>query len=870
MAGLFRHFARTASFLGVSAIAVTLLAGVVCAFAQATSTPLTGKASPQANGAAQASDSKASAQPANPRINTTEIVNRLDQELGIDLQATTGGWQRELDRVESDLGQQRLRYSELNEFRDQLLRVRSQVEETWGRLQPRLKADNAQMNLLGSPPAAGQPPEPEQAALSRAELNYHLGLLSGGKAAVDSTNLRIEDLLNAIQDIRRKNFTSALFQPIPGAYAYETWANLPQSVPSAARKIRDLITDWWRDVRNPREVGYVVIEALLLSLALGFASWRGIRRLRHWNEPTEPPFWRRASSAAGVVFLRALPIVAPISFLYGMIASTQDLPERVDWLFYSLAQSIVIVFAVGALASALFAPRAAQWRLVAASDAGAMRLCGLVILLAFIYSVTTLLYLSTRLVQAPFALTIAVALPSSLLLAGLVIALLRTPLGATNEAAPTRLLKLIRIAVWAIVGAIVACAVTGYLPLARFLGQQLIVTGSILAIVYLLLLWVDGFAQGLSDDDAIVGGWLKRSTGLERARREQLALPIGLFLKFAVLVLSVPLIMLQWGYSWTDIREWYRQLFFGFHIGNTEVTLGALLASVLVFGIGYAAARLFQGWLDLRVLLPAGISGGVRNSIRTGIGYIGIVVAALAAFSYAGFNLSSIAIIAGALSVGIGFGLQNLVNNFVSGLILLVERPIKVGDLVVVGGEEGYVRRISVRSTEMETFEGANVLIPNSYFIAEKVKNWTLRNQIRRVAIPIGVAYGSDARQVQAVLLQVALDNAVVLKTPEPVVTLDEFSPASINFTLYTFVGDINQAGSVRTQLSMAILDAFAEAGIEIPYGQTDVTVRKMDWLRDIIAECTSLSVDGRPGNGGRAASHHPIMAKETASVRKG
>jgi small-conductance mechanosensitive channel len=422
--------------------------------------------------------------------------------------------------------------------------------------------------------------------------------------------------------------------------------------------------------------------------------------------------------------------------------------------------------------------------------------------------------------------------------------------------------------VWTIVVAIVACAVTGYLPLARFLAQQLIVTGSILSLVYLLLLWVDGVAQGLSDDSAIVGGWLKKGTGLERARREQLALPIGLFLKFAVLVLSVPLIMLQWGYSWPDIREWYRQLFFGLHVGNTEVTLGALLASILVFGIGYAAARLFQGWLDARVLQPAGISGGVRNSIRTGIGYIGIVIAALAAFSYAGFNLSSIAIIAGALSVGIGFGLQNLVNNFISGLILLVERPVSVGDLVVVGGEEGYVRKISVRSTELETFDRANVLIPNSYFIAEKVKNWTFRNQIRRIAIPIGVAYGSDPRQVQTALLKVARENPDVLKTPEPAVTLDEFSPASINFTLYAFVGDINKAGSIRTQLSMAILDAFAETGIEIPYGQTDVTVRKMDWLRDIIAEYASPPIERRPGNGSRTPSHHSIVA--TASVRKG
>jgi small-conductance mechanosensitive channel len=290
------------------------------------------------------------------------------------------------------------------------------------------------------------------------------------------------------------------------------------------------------------------------------------------------------------------------------------------------------------------------------------------------------------------------------------------------------------------------------------------------------------------------------------------------------------------------------------------------LASVIVFGVGYAAARLFQGWLDAQVLLPAGISGGVRNSIRTGVGYVGILIAALAAISYAGFNLSSIAIVAGALSVGIGFGLQNLVNNFVSGLILLAERPIRVGDQVVVGGEEGIVRKISVRSTELETFDRANVLIPNSYFIAEKVKNWTFRNSIRRVALPVGAAYGSDAHQVRDVLLKVARDNSRVLTAPEPFVTLDEFAAASLNFTLYAFVGDINIAGGVRTELAMAVLDAFKEAGIGMPFGQTDVALQKMDWLRHMLAEFASRPLERHATNGSRAAldasSDAPSIAK--------
>ena len=853
---LLRRIARTLNVLLVLGIAAACGAGFQYACAQTA-----GPTPPSAQPAAPANAAPSSqAAPADPHIDKSQIAQRLNRELDFNLETTTGGWQHALDSVDGELARPRLRYTELNRLRDELQRIRSDVAEAWSKIQPRLDADRDQIKLLGPAPAAGALPELEQAARNRAELNYHLGLLSAAEATVNSTNLHIDNLLDKIQDIRRKNFTSALFQPIPGLYAHETWANVPQYVPDAARRVRELVAEWWADAQNCGDLARIALEALLMLIILSVASWRGIPRLRRWRHDGEPPYWRRASSAAGVILLRALPVAGPAVFLYVMIAGAQALPERVDWLFYLITQSIVIVFTVGALVTTAFAPRAPQWRLIDVADARAARICGLVLLLAFVYSLTSLLYGVTRLVQAPFALTIAVALPSSLLLAGIVVALLRTTGDGGADAAPSaRLFRAIRAVVWAIVAAIVVCALTGYLPLARFLAQQLIVTGSILALVYLLLLWVDGFVQGLGDEGTTIGRWLRRSARVEW--REQLALPLSLILKFAVLVLAVPFLMLQWGYSWPDIREWYRQLFFGLRIGNTEVTVGALLASIIVFGLGYAAARLFQSWLDAQVLQPAGISGGVRNSIRTGVGYVGIVIAALVAFSYAGFNLSSLAIVAGALSVGIGFGLQNLVNNFVSGVILLAERPIRVGDLVVVAGEQGYVRKISVRSTELETFDRANVLIPNSYFISEKVKNWTFRNNVCRVSISVSVAYGTDARQVQAALLAVAQKNGEVLTAPAPSVTLDEFAASSINFTLYAFIGDVGKSGTIRTDLAIAILDAFAEAGIAIPSGRNEITIRNLDTLHKMLAQNAALPPGKSPANGGKKSTSENATA---------
>ena len=837
------------------ALVAVLLLGMAGAAAQTAQSPT----SPNPSAASQAGSvptAQAPAQPAGPagpQINIAEITARANRDVGVNIETAINGWQHELDRLESALQKPRLRYSELNDLRDELQRVRAGIEDFWKRLEPPLAAAKDQVALLGPAPAAGQPPEPEQAALNRAGLNYLFGLLSAGQAAVHSANLRIDQLINTIQDIRRKNFTTSLLQPVPGIYSYQTWANLPDYVPSATSRVRDLLVEWWDSVRDQNEVLLIGFEAILLWLVLAIAAWHGVHRLRCWAHDGDPPFWRRASSAAGVILLRILPVVAPIMFLYGMIAETHALPERVDWIFYSTAQSIIIIFAVNALVTTVFAPWSSEWRLIPASDHAAARICGLVLTLAIAYGVTTLIYVVTRIVQAPFALTVAVAFPSSLLLAAIIVAILLTPLdGQHQERMPSlRWLTALRIPIWITVAAIVVCALGGYLALSRFLAQQLIVTGSILSFVYLLLLWVDGLMHGLGDDSAATGLWLKERAGLEQRRCKQLALPIGLVLKFAVLVFSVPLILLQWGYRWPDIYDWYSQ-FFGFQIGNTQVSFGVLLASIIVFGLAYGAARVFQGWLDAHVLKPAGISGGVRDSIRIGVGYVGIVIAALAAFSYAGFNLSNLAILAGAFSVGIGFGLQSVVNNFVSGLILLAERPIKVGDLVVVGGEEGYVRKISVRSTEVETSERARVLIPNSYFITEKVKNWTLRDNTRRVVIPISVGYGCDPRKVMATLLKVAQDNPNVMTTPAPSVDFD-FGADSLNFKLYAFVYDLNKGGSTSTDLRIAILDAFNEAGIAIPFRQTDATPQNMDWLREAVAEYVSGSYNGTGSGNGKA-----------------
>ncbi len=815
-------------------------------------------------GAAQPAASASPATPATaaPKADTAEIVKRANQSIGIDIDAKLKSWQSALDRIEEALRHQGLRYNDLNAYRDELIKLRDDADGFWTKLEAPLKRVEDQVQQLPPAPAQGQAPEPEQAALLREELNYQLGYLRSAHTSLDTARFRIDQLINTIQDIRRKNFTSNLFQPVPGIFSAQTWQTAPEYAQLAATHVRDMAADWWRSIRDQGEVLFLTGVAVVLWLGLSILGLIGVRRLRHCEDGGEPAFWRRASSAAGVILLRSLPVVIPIVFLYNAVAEVQAVPDDAGRLFYAAARSVIIIVAVNALIATVLSPGDHRWRLIPASNWAAVRISGLVLALALVYGATTFAYAATRIVQAPFSLTVALSLPANLIVALLVAAILKTPIEEKHiDGLPSlQWLRALRLPVWLITAGIVVTSFSGYLALSRFMAQQLIVTGSILAVVYLLLLWVDGLAQAMGDETSAAGSWLKTTAMLDQSRRERLAVPVSLLLKFTVLICSVPLILLQWGYPWSDIIEWYRQLFFGFHIGNTQVSLAALLASIVVFTLGYFAAKFFQQWLDTQVLKPAGLSHGLRDSIRTGVGYIGVFAAALIALSYAGFNLSNLAIVAGAFSVGIGFGLQSVVSNFVSGLILLAERPIKVGDLVVAGGEEGYVRKISVRSTEIETFDGANVLIPNSFFISEKVKNWTLRNNTGRVTVQASVACGSDPRKVRAILLEAAKAHPGVTRTPAPFVDFDDFGAGTLHFTLYAFVYDLSSSGSVRTDLHIAILDAFDAAGILIPSQRTEVALRDMDWLKDAIKLYVENAMEGRSSaNGSRAPAADPV-----------
>ena len=765
-----------------------------------------------------------------PKINQAAIVKKASDATGIEVDARIKHWREDLDRIEQAMRDPKAAYATLNDLRTALFALRSDAEAFWKKLEPALASAADNVQALPPAPAQDQAPEPEQSAIYRAETNAYHAYLNSARGALDGTHSRISKALGHLLDIRRSRVASNLFQRSPGTFLPETWLSAPGQILELTAKVQGAVAAWW-DTQDDDQILPLAGLAFAMWLGLSVTGLVGVRRLR-CCEDGEPPFWRRASDAAGIILLRSLPVILPLVFLFTAVEGVAPLPNDISWLFYSGTRAIIVIVVVNALVSTALSPSDHRWRLIPASNAAAVRISGLMLTVALIYGAATFLQTSAYLFKAPDSPKLALILFPNTIIAVLVVAILLTPLRSERvEGLPSASwLRILRLPIWLLALAIVASATAGYLQLSRFITQQLIVTGAILTIVYLLLLWADGIAQAMGNESSAIGRWLSATAHFDQGSRQRLSVPVSLLLKFGVMLCAIPLILNQWQFSWPDIFEWYRQLFFGFRIGNTQVSLAALLASVVVFALGYFAAKFFQQWLDSQILKPAGLSGGLRDSIRTGVGYVGIAAAALIALSYAGLSLSSLAIVAGAFSVGIGFGLQSVVNNFVSGLILLAERPIKIGDLVVAGGEEGYVRKISVRSTEIETFDGANVLIPNAFFISEKVKNWTLRNNTGRVTIQVGVAHGTDPRQVKEILLQVAAAHAAVMRAPAPSASFEDIGSDALQFKLYAFVYDLNASGKVRSDLRMAILDAFHAAGIALATQQSD-----MGWLRDAV-----------------------------------
>jgi potassium-dependent mechanosensitive channel len=387
-----------------------------------------------------------------------------------------------------------------------------------------------------------------------------------------------------------------------------------------------------------------------------------------------------------------------------------------------------------------------------------------------------------------------------------------------------------------VIASMVLCAL-GYVNLGVFVVSSMTRTLVLLGYAFgLRVIFCEGLRVATSAENAL-GRSVRRRLVLDDDGAGHLVFWTMLALDVLIATLLVGTIAILWGLPGALLDQATDLAINGVEVGGFNLSLVNIGVALGVFVLLLTAVRVFQRFLADRVLVQTRLELGVRDALATGVSYVGYILAALITFSVLGLDLSNIALIFGALSVGIGFGLQHVVSNFVSGLILLVQRPIKTGDWIVVGDQQGYVRRISVISTEIQTFDAAAVIVPNSTMLSSQVVNWHLHNKLGRVIIRVGLAYDSDPDQVREVLLACAEQNTDLLRRPAPQVFFLEFGESSLEFELRFFLREIDELLRVSSDLRFAIKKAFAEAGIEIPYPQRDLHIRGVGPLAKLMPD---------------------------------
>jgi len=732
-----------------------------------------------------------------------------------------------LDEIEATVGRDDVTAEALAGVRQNLNAAMDTLRGKIDEIEPRARDLEERLKQLGPPPAKDAPPETPEIANEREELTATFGELDGALKQARVLAVRIDQLSERVAQKRHALYASELFARSASALDPFFWLAAFNALPTELRSARLLMEAW----TSERADGGRVAAAALVFLAIAAVA---IAMNRWWFPrlsagPFAGPYDTRSAKAwmALWVFVWLAARTSAASLLALLAVETLGLlTDRLETIAQGLVAGIAAAAFGHGVARALFAPEKPERRLLHEDDETAQCFHNHLVWASRALGVLIPLQIMHKTLFAPLVVTIATnalfAAATAAFLVHLVVRLgqIRKLRGGVLVAAawahPLGLLT---------AAAIVLALVAGYAGLAAFVSLRVIVAAAAFGALYLLLVVTQAFFATIGEQTTR-GQRLAASLGISARGLGLGGALLSAMIRVLLVVLSFLLIIGPWEVSTADLFDTIRNIPFGFKIGELHLSFRSVLTALLVLVLLLVVTRIVQRWLEAELLPRTRIEPSLQLSIVTIFGYVGAITAISLALTGLGFDLQKIALIAGALSVGIGFGLQSIVSNFVSGLILLTERPIRVGDSIVVKGEEGWVRRVRVRATEIETFDRASVIIPNSEFITGVVKNWTRANTLGRIVIKVGVAYESDAAQVGDILTEIARGHPQIVQSPPPAAFLLGFGDSALEFELRCVVTDVEKSLSVKSDVYHAIIKRFRQAGIEIPYPQRELRWR--------------------------------------------
>jgi len=718
-------------------------------------------------------------------------------------------WESVATRAEELLERSTASKFALNRLRAELLEWRDHFSALREQNSGRLATVDAQLDALGA--AVEGEEEPSSVAERRAALTDMRAELAAPAVLAQEAFARATGLIFEIDTSIRARDTQALTERSVSPLNPTYW---PGAIAAIGQNIGRFGTETVAGARADLQSGVLwrnIPLALLLLAAGGYLIVQGRRLVQDWHSRLRATSAQRATVwAMPVSFLQ---VVLPCLGLY-LLTLAIDQIDIFGVAGVAMLDAIIwaaVIVLVSLWLTAEFFPQDGTGGPLSYPGDTCARLRRLTLWLGIGLGIFQIMQVFVANREAAEAELAVLLLPLQIWLGVLLYRFGRTLRtadireGDTTTTGRTRGIVGLFSIIIGVVGPILAAA--GYAQAANALIEPAVLTLALFGIVLLLQRFVSDV-------------W-----GLRSAADNGAMIPI--LIGFVLFLLSVPILALIWGAQWSELIEIWDRFRAGFRIGETTLSPTDFLTFFVVFALGYAITRFLQNTLRTTVLPRTRFDLGGQNAIVSGVGYVGIMLAVIIAIVSAGIDLSSIAIVAGALSVGIGFGLQNIVSNFVSGIILLIERPVGEGDMIEVNGEVGYVRQISVRSTTIETFDRRDVIVPNADLISGQVTNWTRGNSIGRIIVPVGVAYGTDTKKVMEILMEIALAHPMVLHDPPPSVLFRAFGDSSLDFEIRAILRDVNYSISTTSEINQEISDRFAAEEIEIPFPQRDL------WLRN-------------------------------------
>ena len=730
------------------------------------------------------------------------------------------GWERTAGRVEASITDRGAANAELERLRGQLVTWRETLLTAQSANSARISTLREQIAALGPAPAAGAS-ESDEIAKRRGELSDQLTRLQAPGIAADEAYQRADGLIREIDRVLRERQANELLKLWPNPLNPGNWPEAGAVLTSTAMTIWAETSTRWGDPRVRARLGdnlLLILPLLFFALAVLARGWGWADRMVARLHGPVTARGRRIFTALAALVVILLPVTGVVALAEALRLSGQFGPVGLS-LVNNLVAMVLFIFSAIWLGEQVFARQDGADRLLDLPPVRRAEGRALTTSFGVLLAISQFRQLAQAQPGIADAALSVLNFPI-ILVGGLLLLRIGQLMYQAAKAIPaadagtshrrTLISFLARLTIaFGVIGPLLAAV--GYVSAGWALVFPTASTLGLAAILYL--------AQRLVADIYSL---------VLRTDKDQDALA-PVLIGFVLVLASLPVFALIWGARVADLTELWTRFQEGFQLGNSRISPTDFLFFAVVFFIGYSLTRLLQGALKSSILPRTGMDQGGQNAVVSGLGYVGIFLSALVAINSTGIDLSGLAIVAGALSVGIGFGLQAVVSNFVSGIILLIERPISEGDWIEVGPVQGIVTAISVRSTRIQTFDRSDVIVPNSDLISGRVTNWTRFSLTGRLIVAVTVPFTADSRQVARILREIAEAQPLTLLSPPPIVALMGFGPETLNFEIRVILRDVNFSVDVRSEINHQIARRFADEGIVFSNAHRDFLKRVAD-----------------------------------------